>query len=193
MEIRLATTRDAESILEIYSPYVKNTAISFEYDVPGIDEFRARITKTLKDYPYLVAVDGGKIIGYAYASILHGRIAYQHSCEVSIYVDESLHFKGVGKKLYEELERQLLKQNVFNLYACIAATERNYDENLTDGSILFHEKIGYKAVGRHNLCGYKFGKWYSVVWMEKILTERKEKPMPFIPFSALESEKQKIK
>ena len=69
------------------------------------------------------------------------------------------------------------------LYACITATERNNDENLTDGSILFHKRMGYTTVGKHNLCGYKFNKWYSVIWMEKRIADRVDRPNAFVPFS----------
>ena len=68
MEIRLATAGDAEAILAIYAPYVRNTSITFEYDVPEIGNFRSRIEQTLKYYPFLTAAEEGKIIGYSYAA-----------------------------------------------------------------------------------------------------------------------------
>lgn len=185
MKIRIATTEDAGSIQSIYTPYVEKTAITFEYDPPCIDTFRQRIKNTLKEYPYLIAFEQDQIIGYAYASSFHSRAAYRHSAEVSIYVHEEWHKHGVGKQLYQELERRLIWQNVFVLYACITVTERQADENLTDSSIRFHEKMGYKLVGKHNLCGYKFSKWYSVIWMEKLIAERPDSPNSFIPFSEM--------
>lgn len=186
MEIRVAAVEDAESIQRIYAPYVEHTAITFECDVPDVDDFRQRISRTLKDYPYLVALEQGRMIGYAYAGAFYGREAYRHSAEVSVYLDEKWHKKGVGKRLYEELERRLLGQNVFVLYACIAAAGSSGDEHLTDASIYFHRKMGYTLVGTHNLCGYKFHKWYSVVWMEKVIAERPDEPDAFVPFSELD-------
>ena len=185
LEIRVASAEDAKSIQGIYAPYVKNTAITFEYDVPCVDDFRQRITNTLVEYPYLVAVEQERIVGYAYASSFHSRAAYRHSAEVSIYLNEDWHKKGVGKQLYQELENRLIQQNVFVLYACVAATEREGDENLTDASICFHKKMGYTIVGKHNLCGYKFNKWYSVIWMEKLIADRTDRPDTFVPFSKL--------
>lgn len=185
MKIRVATAEDAKSIQRIYAPYVERTAVTFEYDVPCIDDFQQRIINTLKEYPYLVAIEQEKIIGYAYAGSFHSRAAYRHSAEVSIYINENWHKKGVGKQLYQELEKRLIQQNVFILYACIAATERDNDENLTDSSICFHKKMGYTIVGKHNLCGYKFDKWYSMIWMEKLIVDRTERPNAFIPFSKL--------
>lgn len=86
MKIRVATEEDAESIQRIYAPYVENTAVTFEYDVPSVDEFRRRIANTLKEYPYLVAVEQERMVGYAYASSFHARAAYKHTAEVSIYL-----------------------------------------------------------------------------------------------------------
>lgn len=183
MEIRTATVEDAESIQQIYAPYVEKTAVTFEYDVPGMEDFRQRIGNTLMEYPYLVAAEQNEIIGYAYAGSFHARAAYRHSAEVSIYLKEEWHKQGAGRQLYEELESRLIRQNVFVLYACITVTERKNDENLTDASIRFHEKMGYTLVGKHNLCGYKFNKWYSVVWMEKVIAKRADKPGDFVPFS----------
>ena len=184
MEIRLASMDDAEDILAVYAPYVRETAVTFEYDVPDADTFRRRVETIRKEYPYLVAAEDGKIVGYAYASAFHERAAYRHTAETSIYLARNRRMRGIGTQLYRELEKRLLRQNVFVLYACVTATDRKNDAFLTDGSILFHEKMGYTVIGKHHLCGYKFDQWYSVVWMEKVLRERPEKPEPFIPFSA---------
>lgn len=188
MEIRLATANDAEEILMIYAPYIRNTAITFEYDVPETDAFRARIEQTLKCYPYLIAANEGKIVGYAYAGPFGKRAAYQHSAEMSIYLDEHCRLRGIGRLLYEELEGRLLRQNVFNVYAGVTATDRKDDAFVTDGSIRFHEKMGYTRIGEYHLCGYKFGQWYNVIWLGKELGNRPEKPAPFIPFSAMKEE-----
>ena len=185
MEIRLATVNDAEEILAIYAPYVRNTAVTFEYDVPGIGEFRSRIEETLKNYPYLAAAEEGRIIGYAYAGAFRKRAAYQHSAELSIYLDEHCRQRGIGRLLYQELEKRLPKQNIFTVYAGVTATDRKDDAFLTDASIHFHEKMGYAKIGEHHLCGYKFDRWYNVVWFEKMLGDRPETAAPFIPFSAL--------
>ena len=183
MEIRLATVDDAEAILAIYAPYVRNTAITFEYDVPEIGAFRARIEATLKNYPYLVAEESGRMVGYAYAGPFGKRAAYQHSAELSIYLDESCRRQGTGRLLYQELEKRLLAQNVFSVYAGVAASDRADDAFVTDASIRFHEKMGYTKIGEYHLCGYKFGRWYNVAWFEKALGTRPENPAPFIPRS----------
>lgn len=170
--IRSAVTKDAESILKIYSHYVKNTAISFEYDAPTLEEFKGRIAHTLEKYPYLVAEQDGKIIGYAYGSQFHPRAAYQWCAEVSIYVDANTRKCGVGRILYEALEEALNNQGILNLYACIAYTD-NEDEYLNNNSAQFHAHLGYEQIGRFHKCGYKFNRWYDMIWMEKIIGEHR--------------------
>ena len=185
MQIRPATVNDAEEILAIYAPYVRNTAITFEYDVPDLQSFRNRMDGIMQEYPYLVAEENGKILGYAYAASFHSRAAYKHTAETSVYLNEGYRHKGIGRQLYQELENRLIRQNVFVLYACITSTDRQDDPFLTDGSIHFHEKMGYRKIGEHHLCGYKFDRWYSVIWMEKEIAARPEKPEPFTPFTEL--------
>ena len=185
MQIRLVNTDDAGSLLDIYAPYVRESAVTFECGVPDKEEFAERIDRILKEYPYLAAVENGEIVGYAYAGIFRVREAYRHTAEVSIYVDSAHHGRGIGRMLYEHLESILVRQNVNVLYACVSKTERENDEHLTDGSIRFHAKMGYSSVGEHYLCGYKFDQWYSMIWMEKVIAPRKEHPEPFVPFSLL--------
>lgn len=182
MEIRLATVDDAVAIRKIYEPYVRDTAVSFEYDVPSVQEFEARIANTLREYPYLVACNDNEIIGYCYAGAFHSRQAYRHSAELSIYLRQDVRRQGVGKALYTKIEEMLLKQNINILHACIASPEI-IDEYLNDDSPRFHEKMGFKLAGRHERCGYKFGKWYSIIWMDKVIKERDAMPGDFIPFS----------
>lgn len=184
MEIRLAAAADAGAILAVYAPYVQNTAITFEYDVPEPGAFRDRVAETLKNYPYLVAEDGGRIVGYAYAGPFRVRAAYQHAAEMSIYIDGRYRQRGIGGALYRELEERLIRQNVFTVYAGVTTSDRKDDAYVTDGSVHFHEKMGYKKVGEHHLCGYKFNQWYNLAWFEKVLGNRPEKPGAFIPFSA---------
>ena len=184
--IRLATPKDAAEMLKIYAHYVVNTAISFEYEVPSEEEFRERIESTLKRYPYIVAEQEGHIIGYAYVSIFHERKAYDWAVETSIYVDERNIHKGVGGKLHDALEQVLKIQGILNMNACIAWPDGEEDETLTKNSGEFHAHLGYRMVGEFQKCGYKFHRWYNMVWMEKIIGEHTdEQPSP-IPFSQLE-------
>lgn len=181
IRIRPVSTEDAEELLAIYSPYVKETAITFEYDVPSAEEFAERIRTVQKKYPYLAAVEEGRIVGYAYAGAFKSRAAYDWAVEVSIYVKKGCHGKGVGRMLYAALENRLRKQNIVNLYACIASTETE-DEYLTRDSIRFHEHMGYRLIGEFRKCGYKGGRWYDMVWMEKIIGTHQHCQPEVIPF-----------
>ena len=120
IRIRPAKPEDAEKLLAIYAPYVEQTAITFEYEVPTVEEFRERIHNTLKKYPYLVAEQGGEPVGYAYVGPFHDRPAYDWAVETSIYVDQNKKRMGIGKKLHEALEEELRNRGFLNMNACIA-------------------------------------------------------------------------
>lgn len=173
--IRTARPEDAEALLEIYAPYVRETAITFEYEVPSVGEFRKRIESILKKYPYLLAEQDGKITGYAYAGVFNERPAADWAVETAIYVEKGSRRAGVGRALYGALEKALAGQNILNVNAGIAWPETE-DEYLTYDSIRFHEHMGYRMVGRFHQCGYKFGRWYDLAWMEKHLGEHPAKP-----------------
>ena len=151
MIIRSATTEDAARLLEIYAYYVENTAISFECEVPSLEEFKNRIAATLEKYPYLVLEEDGMIRGYAYSGIFKGRAAYDHCCEVTIYLDRDSKRHGFARALYEELEKALRKIGIINLYACIADPVSE-DEYLTKNSEQFHQHMGYAKVGEFHKC-----------------------------------------
>lgn len=170
--IRDAKPEDAERLLEIYAYYVENTAISFEYDVPAPEEFQMRIRNTMKRYPYIVIERDGKIQGYAYAGPFHSRAAYGWSCEMTIYLDHNMLKCGLGRQIYGALEDRLRKMGILNLYACIGYPETE-DEYLNRNSAEFHEHLGYTKVGQFHKCGYKFGRWYDMIYMEKIIGEHR--------------------
>lgn len=170
--LRDARLEDAARLAEIYSHYVENTAISFEYVSPGAEEFRQRMQGFMKDYPYLVAEKDGLILGYAYAHAFVGRAAYRRSAELTIYLDRDAKKLGCGRALYEELEKRLRQQGILNLYACIGWVDEE-DEYLNHNSADFHRHMGFELAGRFNKCGYKFGRWYDMIWVEKIIGEHK--------------------
>ena len=166
--IRDATLGDAAELLAIYDYYVQNTAVTFEITTPTLDEFKDRMRDVMKNYPYLVAERDGRIEGFTYAHLFVGREAYAHSCETTIYVRPDARKGGLGRKLYEALEARLKPMGIINLYACIADPEEE-DEYLTSNSTDFHAHMGYKTVGVFRNCGRKFGRWYTMIWMEKLI------------------------
>lgn len=180
--IRIAETGDAEVLLGIYAPYVLETAITFEYEVPSLEEFTGRMNRIQSNYPWLVAEMDGEIVGYAYAGTFKDRPAYDWSVETSIYVKKGQKRNGIGSRLYEALEACLSRQGILNVNACIAYPKQE-DETLTLDSVRFHEKYGYKEVGIFHDCGYKGGRWYDMIWMEKMLGEHRDDQPKVQPFS----------
>ena len=110
--VRDAKIEDAARILEIYAYYVEYTVISFEWDVPSLEEFENRMRDIMKKYPYLVIEQDGKIEGYAYAHAFVGRAAYDWSSELTIYLDPNARKGGLGRRLYEELADRLKQRRV---------------------------------------------------------------------------------
>ena len=170
MILRDAKPEDAEQLLEIYAPYVERTAISFELVVPDVEEFRARIVSTRANYPYLVVEEKDIVLGYAYAGVFKARAAYNHCVETTVYVREGSHGRGIGRMLYEALECRLRRQGIRNLNACITWIDEP-DEYLTHASPKFHARLGFAQVAHFHRCGHKFGRWYDMIWMEKLLED----------------------
>ncbi|BAH87990.1 GNAT family N-acetyltransferase [Streptococcus mutans] len=163
MKIRNACKEDAKQLIAIYAPYVEKTAITFEYQVPSLEEFEERIEKTKQKFPYLVAEEEGILQGYAYASAYYNRAAYDWTVELSIYIREKARGKHIGSQLYASLERNLQETGFVNLLVCIALPN--------NASLTFHKKHGYEQVAHFKKVGYKFDKWHDIVWMQKRLLD----------------------
>lgn len=161
IEIRNAQFEDATNLVAIYAPYVEKTAITFETQVPTVEDFENRIKKTMEKFPYLVAIEEGQIVGYAYASTYYARAAYDWTVELSVYVQKEARGKGVGTLLYTALEEELTARGFKNFLACIALPN--------PASIALHEKRGYEQVAHFKKVGYKFGTWHDIVWLQKSL------------------------
>jgi L-amino acid N-acyltransferase YncA len=183
--IRIASPNDAEQLLRIYAPYVTNSVTTFEYEVPTIEAFRHRVSTILETHPYLVAEAGNKeIVGYAYATTFKSRKAYDWSAESSIYLDPTHQHLKIGAMLYQALEDCLKRQNVTNLNACITFAETE-DALHNNNSLSFHHKMGFKKVAHFHKCGYKFDRWWDMVWMEKHIAAHHIPQPDFIPFQSL--------
>lgn len=189
--IREAFPDDASALLSIYRWYVENTAITYEYDVPTEEEFRQRIRNTIARYPYLIAEQNGEILGYAYAGAFHPRAAYAWCAELSIYLRQDVRGRGLGSRLYDELSARLQKMGILNLEACIACTDQE-DEFLTNASVRYHKRMGFREVGTFNHCGYKFGRWYDMIWMEKIIGDHRSEQPPVIPWPSIREEEKNV-
>ena len=178
--IRRAGVGDAAALLEIYRPFITDTVVTFEYDVPTADEFAGRITDTLADFPYLVCERDGKPVGYAYAHHIRERAAYDWAVELSIYLAPEAQGQGVGTVLYQCLIDLLDMQNIRILYGCVTLPN--------EGSRRLHEKLGFVLTGVWHGSGWKFGRWHDVGWFEKRLGG--DAPArPVVPSAALGGEK----
>ena len=159
--IRPAELADIPAILDIYGPYVFNTTATFEYDVPTQEAFTARFLSYTAQFPWLVWEEDGRILGYAYASPPYSRAAYRWCAEPSVYLRPEARGKGIAAKLYHALEKILDYQGYQVFYALITS------ENIP--SLRFHEKCGYAKRAEFPDCGFKFGRWLGIIWMEKRL------------------------
>lgn len=170
IQIERVNVEDAEELLSIYAPYVRDTAISFEYEVPSLSDFQERIRNISARLPYIKAVANHDILGYAYADSFHDRKAYDWSVETTVYVRQDVRRSGVGRLLYDTLEGMLRRIGILNMNACIAVPQGE-DSHLNRDSFHFHEKMGFRLVGTFHNSGYKFDTWYDMIWMEKMIGE----------------------
>lgn len=177
MEIRLARESDAAEILAVYAPYIRNTAVTFECEVPSPEEFRNRIRNISADYPYLVCVSDGIIVGYAYAHRQMERSAYRWNAELSVYLDGTYHRRGIGKALYGALLEILRLQNVQNVYGGVTVPNAP--------SEALHGHFGFTRLGTYHDTGYKCGAWHDVAWFEKSIGSHGSAPKEFVSIREL--------
>ncbi len=180
MLIRPANSTDADQILAIYAPYIYHSAITFETEVPSAEDFKARVARIIEKYPWLVCEEEGQIIGYAYAGGHRDRIAYQWSVEISVYINEAAHGRGVATHLYQALLALLKIQGVVNIYALITVP------NLK--SIALHARFGFKELIVFEKIGYKEGAWHDVQWMLLVINAHEKVQSAPIPFVQLRND-----
>ena len=177
-QIRLADEKDAEGILDIYAPFIRNTSMTFETEVPQLIAFRERIKSYLINWPWLVCEIDGKIAGYAYGTRYRERTAYQWCVEVSVYIHGIYQRSGIAQALYAALFEILKKQGFRNAYAVI---------NLpNEKSVSFHERCGFTHFATYEKVGYKLGNWKNVGWWQLQLNEYSEKPVAPVKFKDMD-------
>lgn len=167
--IRLVDLNDSKAVLDIYQPYVENTIISFEYDVPDIQEWQMRIKNITAEYPWLVCEYDNEIIGYAYGSRHRYRTAYSWAVESTIYLSDKFHRKGIAKILYETLFEALKLQGHVNVYAGVTVPNVKSEE--------FHQAAGFYEIGYFKKIGFKFGAWHDTRWFQLHLVEHPTNPI----------------
>lgn len=165
MSIRFASENDLQAILDIYAPYITDTAYSFEYKIPTLEEFTQRFQGITRWFPWLVWEEDGCILGYAYGSLPFERAAYQWCAESSIYLAPKAQGRGIGRKLNTTLEGLLRLQGYHKVYAIVTTAN--------ESSIAFHDALGYRFTARFDNVGFKLGQWHGTVWLEKRLSTAK--------------------
>jgi len=159
--IRAATAEDAVACAAIYSPYVRDTAITFEYEPPTAVEMSRRIAVAQRRHAWLVLEDAGTVVGYAYGGPYKERAAYRWSCEVSVYLEKGRRRTGGGRALYEALFARLGDRG-FRTAVAGMTLPNPASEGL-------HRAVGFEPVGTYRRIGWKHGAWHDVAWMQRIL------------------------
>ena len=161
--IRPAKHADVKAMLAIYRPYIEQTVVSLETEIPTEAQFEERIDATQREHEWLIAELDGTLVGYAYGSKHRSRGAYRTSCEVSAYIADSAQGQGFARVLYEHLFAQLEDLGYCNALAGIVVPN--------DASVAFHQAMGFRLVGVYHHVAYKLGAWQDVAWFERILRE----------------------
>jgi phosphinothricin acetyltransferase len=175
--IRVALPEDAEAILTIYAPIVRETAISFEVEPPTPVQMHERIATTLRHLPWLICERQGEVLGYVYASPHRARAAYQWSVDVSVYIQAQARRAGIGRALYHALFDLLSLQGFYNCYAGITLPN--------PASVGLHEALDFQPVGVYQAVGYKHGAWHDVGWWQRAIQPRPGRPTPPTAFEVL--------
>ena len=175
--IRIATKDDAAAMLEIYTPFILNSGITQETEVPSIEEFQKRILSNLEERPWLVCGINDRIAGYAYAGKHRDRKGYQWCTEPSVYVHEKFYRYGVANALYTALFDILKIQGYVNAYAVITLPNEK--------SISFHKKFGFDYLTTYPKIGYKLGQWHDVGWMKYDINPHANNPADPIKISSI--------
>jgi L-amino acid N-acyltransferase YncA len=179
MRIRLADPDlDAAAVAAIYRPSVEQGLASFEEVASDERAMAARVRATLKRFPWLIADDGGNVVGYAYAGAHAERAGYRWSVNISAYVDAAFHGRGIGRALYDELVPILRRQRFVNAYAGIALPN--------PASVALHEAIGMRRIGIYDRVGFKLGAWVDVAWYGLRLADPEDRPPEPIPLPELD-------
>ncbi len=176
--IKIASKDDAAGMLEIYTPFILNSGITQETEVPELEEFQKRIVSTLRERPWLVCEIDGEIAGYAYAGKHRDRKGYQWCVESSVYISPNYYNHGIANALYRALFDILRLLGYVNAYAVITLPN--------DRSIGFHERFGFDYFTTYKKIGYKLGQWHDVGWWQYEITPHKAEPDDPIKFPNLD-------
>jgi phosphinothricin acetyltransferase len=166
--IRDARAADAGRCAEIYAPYVRDTAISFESEPPSAAEMAGRIAEAQRAHAWLVLETGGAVFGFAYGGPFMSRAAYRWATTVSVYLDPERHGAGGGRALYEALFDRLAARGHRTVLAGIALPN--------EASVGLHRALGFELAGTYRRVGWKLGRWHDVAWYQRPLGDDADGP-----------------
>lgn len=175
--VRAASLNDAAAIANIYAPYVRDTAVSFEVEPPSEKMMADRIGSTIATHPWLVAESDGNVVGYAHAGQHSERPAYRWTTNVTVYVGAEKRRNGTGRALYGVLLETLRRQNFRSAFAEIVLPNA--------GSVRLHEANGFEMIGVHRDIGFKLGSWRDIGYWSLRLSSGSGPPEELIPFATL--------
>ena len=176
--IRVATKDDAVGMLDIYAPFILNSGITQETEVPSVEDFQQRVISNLIERPWFVCEINNEIAGYAYAGKHRDRKGYQWCTEPSVYISEKYFGFGVANALYNALFEILKLQGYVNAYAVITLPN--------DRSLAFHKKFGFEYLTTYKKIGYKLGQWHDVGWMQYEINPHENDPAELIKFTKID-------
>lgn len=179
MKLRFVSVTDVPALLSVYSCYIPTT-VTFEYALPGVEEFTKRVASISQTYPYLVLEETSTVLGYAYAHPIAERAAYGWGAELSVYLHLDIVGQGFGKKLYQTLMDLLRLQGVRTVYGLVASPN--------PGSEGLHRSLGFRLMGVQQNAGYKNGRWVDLLWFEKPIAPYVLNPAPVVPVGTLPPE-----
>lgn len=176
--VRPAAVSDAAAILDVYRNFILNTTVTFEEEVPGVEQYRERMNGIMAEYPFLVCEDGGRVAGFAYAHRHQSRSAYRYGAELSIYLRPHYTNLGIGRAMSEAIAQLLRMQGVQTLYSAVSVPNA--------ASEALHDSMGFTRVGLWKNTGYKKGRWLDIAWYELPLGDYPEHPAPLLTFGQLD-------
>ena len=172
MKLRDATVDDAASLREIYAPSVLHSVASFEAEVPTIEDMASRLQSVQQRFPWLVAHDDVRVLGYVYAGPHRARAAYAWSVEVSAYIHAEAQGKGLGKRMSRALLHLLTRQGFVMAFAGITLPN--------PASVGLYQSLGFQSVGVYPSVGFKRGAWHDVGWWSRCLVPPPSSPRPVL-------------
>ncbi len=161
--IRDARISDAQQLTDIYNYYIQHTTVSFRIALTDVTLKEQQILERIGNNPFLVAEYKAHVIGFAYTSDAGAYEGYNPTKEISIYLDAHVKSKGIGSRLYQALEDEILSNypSIYKLISQVTGSNKT--------SLKFHEKLGFTQFGYCKHMGYKFGEWLDVAYLEKDL------------------------